>query len=75
MPTLTKEMIDFAADAYKQLKKEENVNHKILLNTDSGRIKYLMEKENWYYGKWVLFEGERYFCSFSEDLLKDLIKE
>ena len=71
---LTKEVIEFCAEAYEILKDEtsERACH-IKLGKDAPQyIKYMMQKKSWYYGEWALFEHNIFSCTVCEDLLIEL---
>jgi hypothetical protein len=77
MSTISKEMLDFAAEAYRILKDDPSDRAVyIRYRRDTERyIEFLMEKQSWYFGKWALFEGSNFVARIGEDLLEESYKK
>lgn len=73
MATITKELIQFCAEAYSALKDDESKKacHIKYRKDDEKHISYVMQKQSWYFGDWALFKGDTYVGNIDEQLLQE----
>lgn len=71
MALLTKHMFSFCTEAYGVLKDDPSEKACYIKYREGEKyIEYMMKKQCWYYGKWVVFEGASYAMTIEEPLLK-----
>lgn len=77
MAKLSKQMIDFCIDAYRCLKDETNERVCFIKyrQNDERYIDFVMQKDSYYFGKWVLFENSSYAMNVDESVLRQWLDE
>jgi len=75
---LNQAVLDFIKDAYSALKDDGSNTHFIKyrdINDYDKVIEYMMLKDCWYYGEWVVFKGNSVACIVDESFMESLINE
>lgn len=72
MGRIDKNMLDFVVSSYKQLKNDTNEKSTVIKRryNDERYIDFIMQKHDFYYGSYVLYESSVYVCSFTEESLE-----